>query len=713
MEQELNAAWDSQAAYAAAKTRRLHQLVILLLCLLNLLAYSNSFHTGLPIDNARIVQQDSRIFQATPANIKLILTTNYWYPLETSGLYRPFATLSFLFNYAILRNGANPAGYHVVNLALQMLNAILVYFLVWRLSKDLALAAATAALWTLHPVLTEAVTNIVGRADILAGTGVLGGLLCYIRGAAEPGRVRFGWLASLAAFASAGYFSKENAIVLPALMVAYEFTFRRKGDWHLRAAGMGAVLMPLAIWWWSRSLILLGRLHALADNPLLGTDFWTARFTALGLVGKYLGLLLYPRHLSFDYSYNQIPLVSWRFQRWADWQMLISGAILALLATFAIASYRRRPQVSFWILFAGLTFIPTSNLIVLIGAIAAERFLYLPSIAFAVAVAASILTLSRRIEKPVLAAAVISCLCIVYGIRTFVRNYDWRSEEALAESAIAVVPNSFKSHNALAGALAMQGPTQVDRGIAEAQRALEIQSTLPDKEKPTLLYSLMGKLYRIKGESLDSDRISYPEGGAVWYRKALDILTRATAIDRLWNQRMREHLMQNGVPIARIPQYGVPELYRQIGLVYLRMGEPQRALETLKYGRKLGIRDPEFYGLMANVYGQLHDYDWQAIMLIEAARAFPSDPRPGSLLPAVYAKIDTAGCAIISDQRTGELQVNARCPLVHEHMCAAREDLVQLLIEGKRDREARLMLREAQEQFHCQTRSFNFGEANQ
>src|SRR5690242_17921360 len=152
MEQELNAAWDSQAAYAAAKTRRLHQLVILLLCLLNLLAYSNSFHTVLPIDNARIVQQDSRIFQATPATIKLILTTNYWYPLETSGLYRPFATLSFLFNYAILRNGANPAGYHVVNLALQMLNAILVYFLVWRLSKDLALAAATAALWTLHPV---------------------------------------------------------------------------------------------------------------------------------------------------------------------------------------------------------------------------------------------------------------------------------------------------------------------------------------------------------------------------------------------------------------------------------------------------------------------------------------------------------------------------------------------------------------------------------
>jgi len=71
-----------------------------------------------------------------------------------------------------------PGGYHWVNLALHEVNVALVYVLGILVLGEIAPALALAAIWGLHPLLTEAVTNIVGRADLLAAFGVLAGLLC-------------------------------------------------------------------------------------------------------------------------------------------------------------------------------------------------------------------------------------------------------------------------------------------------------------------------------------------------------------------------------------------------------------------------------------------------------------------------------------------------------------------------------------------------------
>src|SRR5579862_9061405 len=100
--------------------------------------------------------------------------------METN-LYRPFTTLSYLFNYAVLGSRTDPASYHWINFAVHALNIALVYLLGLLLLEEVPLAFAVAALWALHPVLTESVTNIVGRADLLAAFGVLTGLLCYAR----------------------------------------------------------------------------------------------------------------------------------------------------------------------------------------------------------------------------------------------------------------------------------------------------------------------------------------------------------------------------------------------------------------------------------------------------------------------------------------------------------------------------------------------------
>ena len=146
---------------------RRHALATLGLWAFALLAYSNSFRAGLSLDNAWVIQEDSRIQAATSENARLILTQDYSYKNSTSGLYRPLTTFSYLLNYTILGGGANPVGYHWVNFGLHCVNILLVYWLGWLLFQRMGPAWALAAVWALHPVLTESVTNIVGRADLL------------------------------------------------------------------------------------------------------------------------------------------------------------------------------------------------------------------------------------------------------------------------------------------------------------------------------------------------------------------------------------------------------------------------------------------------------------------------------------------------------------------------------------------------------------------
>jgi hypothetical protein len=110
-----------------------HLLVCFALCVIALVAYSNSFSTGFAMDSRALLLDDPRIREATPQNVGLILQHTYWWPTGEAGLYRPFTTLSYLFNYAILGNHDRSAGYHWINFLLHLGNVLLVYLLTLRL----------------------------------------------------------------------------------------------------------------------------------------------------------------------------------------------------------------------------------------------------------------------------------------------------------------------------------------------------------------------------------------------------------------------------------------------------------------------------------------------------------------------------------------------------------------------------------------------------
>src|SRR5438105_82853 len=330
--------------------------------------YSNSLHAPFLMDNDEIILKDPRVHAVTSVQVHRVLTQQYW-ETATTGLYRPLTTLTYLFNYAILGNGEDPYGYHWFNLILHALNIVLVYALGLAVFEAVAPAVLLSALWGLHPVLTEAETNVVGRADMLAAFGVLAALLCHRRALQASGLRRIAWLAGILLAVMIGTFSKESAIVAAGVLILHDLALGLAASWRRRAAGYVAAAIPSLIYLYMRAQVLANAPHLgtlFPDNPLLGADFWTARATAARVIFKYVALLLWPARLSPDYSYNEIPLIGW------DWKSILSVIGCLAAAILAVAALRKHKTVFFGIALFFVTLAPASNLVLVIGTIMGE-----------------------------------------------------------------------------------------------------------------------------------------------------------------------------------------------------------------------------------------------------------------------------------------------------------------------------------------------------
>ena len=497
---------------------------LLAVCSLVLAAYSNSFQGALVFDNASVIGQDPRIRQATSENIGSILTGRYAYVNANTGLYRPFTTLSYLLNYAVLRNGPRSVGYHWVNLVLHEVNVALVYALGALIFEEAAPALALAAIWGLHPLLTESVTNIVGRADLLASLGVLAGLLCHMRGVLTVGRRRIAWLAGLAAAQTVGLFSKESGAILPGLILLYDLTWCERMTWRRRAPAYVAAAIPFVVFFSLRSAIGMHMLIDHAENPLVSAGFWTARLTAVKVVGKFLWLFLWPARLSADYSYNAVPLFGWRLANWEDAKALIALAVLlgaALLALLLAMRWRRKGKpLLFFLVFFFIALSPTSNLVVLIGSIMAERFFYLPSVGLAGCVVAAVSVLGRqfalqqRVVAPV-AWASLGLVCLVFTARTYTRNLDWQDGLSLWTSAVEVCPGSARPHYNLAKELERL-PGRLPEAIAEYREAVRIDPNRADAHDNlgNALSGIPGRLPEAVAEYREAVRLQFDRAEA-------------------------------------------------------------------------------------------------------------------------------------------------------------------------------------------------------
>ncbi len=696
-----------------------HLGVIAVLGAIVLLAFDNTLrHTdkyGFALDNKFILLEDPRLHEAKWDNVKQVFREDYWFPKAVSGLYRPLTTLTYMVNHSVFNNREDAFGYHWVNFLFHWADAVLVYFMVLVLMERLWPALFTGALFATHPIVTESVSNIIGRSDLLATMAVLGAFLCYVKSTTRHSWGRVWWSTLAGLITVLGVFCKESAIVVLGVVGLYDVTYRLrrqhpnwfvnlcKNFWEFFWKGYIAFLPGLFAMSIVRKIVF-ARLRPpeqpFVDNPLIGFDFWTARITAIKVVGKYFWLLFWPQTLSCDYSYNQVPIVNWSFSTWEDAKALIALAAVIVVILVAIRNYHRNKAVFFFVLFFFGTLLPSSNLIPnptfgqslfdrttwCIGSIMAERFLYLPSVGYAGCVVIAVYAVCRR--WPAVAIGALATLVVGFGARTWLRNRDWKSDVALWSRDVQACPDSFKTHKSLAYALYEKLDKEtdpqkyselLDRIISEGEKAVKVT------DRTQIVFLHLGAYYRIKGDLVaqrapDGSLASTPSSQP-WYQKSTDMLARAVPLDYAFNNDNRQKELKRGRRPEDIPDIGNHEIYWNLGLSLMRFGKYQEALNCYSYMRHLAPTNPDAYLSIASVFIAAGRPEDAAIALLQALLLDSNRQEALRLVTEIYQQIDQDGCSVVRDPANPAPKLNADCPLVRQQICAAYAGLVEVFTE--------------------------------
>lgn len=457
------------------RVERARALQAAVVALLAIGLYADSLGNGFVYDDPNAIAGNEAV---VAGDVRAILTTPSWWGDERGTLWRPLTTLTFALDYAVF--GAAPFGFHLVNVGLHALVSVLVLVVFERAGVAPAVAFAGALLFASHPVHTEAVANVVGRAELLAAAGFFLAWWCWLAAGVGAGPVATARIAGAAVTFFLALLAKENAIALPAVVLVADLLERRTEPpaavIRRRAPGY-ALLVAVALGYVALRRTVLGAIAPAAellDNPLGLLPAGERVVGAVAVVGLYALRLVFPLWLSADYSYDQIPVPDTAL----DPRVLAGLTVIVGVGVVAWWAMRRLPALALGLLFMALTFALVSNLVVPIGTIMGERLLYLPSAGFCVALAAGLAAVGRGWGF----AAAVVVLVALYGGRTVARNPVWREPLVFFETMAADAPRSARAHAELGTALAEAG--RLGEAEAAFARALAIKP-----EDPVTLYN--------------------------------------------------------------------------------------------------------------------------------------------------------------------------------------------------------------------------------
>ncbi|MCX7825455.1 MAG: DUF1736 domain-containing protein [Verrucomicrobiae bacterium] len=735
-------------------TARYDVLLIGLLLLVTLLPYLNVFR-GEFVQNARVsLEADPRIRDL--AHVEDIFNKNFGYPLNTAdGLYRPLTTLSFLFNYTILANGLNPVGYHTVNWVLHALNTLLVFYLVTVVFRSTRAGFAAGALFGCHPICTEAVASVMGRSDLLMTTLVLLGLFAHLGQIAwsnRPGRM---WPLRLMLWGLffGALLAKETGVILLPLVMLFDWLF----DWRrytgrprrdfgenllrkFRSNYIGMFLM-LIIYVILRELALRRlepKLVSFLDNPLVDAGFIGRVLTAAKLVMKSLYLLVFPRTLSADYSFNEIPVIAMPLDSMADWWSVL-GLTGILGIVFLAWWWRRRLRaLTFWTGLLLLALLPELSLFSLNNNIFSEQWLYLPAIAACALVGAVIHVATRTLMSPwwalkaemppfvdvsettllsehldaayvhrltvrrraawFLYGMAIVAVTTAFGLKTYMRNAEWENDLSLWRSAAIAVPDSAKAHKQLAWALFQSAPdgSRIEESIAEVEKAIII---LPDYEDA---YAQLGHYLGVKADRMlakerAEGKAMSPETRRV-YLAAAERLQKAAAFNKKSSEdrlrRLRQRVWASDLKLV----LGNHLIYLHLGTVFIQLGLYPQAQQAFTDALRIAPGEPVVHEGLGEALANLGKLEDAAVELLQALMLAPNRAQAWSALEFIYRKLAPDQSCIIRDP-AGRPRLNTSVTIVQGNIERAFRSLVKALLDVNQRDLARMLAEVAVDQY--------------
>ena len=440
---------------------------------LAIFASINTLKNGFAFDDESQVLKNDGIKNL--ANLPLAFTSSVWSfmgdALSLPPYYRPLFTTLFTLNYAIFGNAA--WGWHLVNVLIHAAVTLLVFIVIKEITARAMLAATTAALFAVHPAHAESVAWISGVTDPWLAVFLLPAFYFYLRYRKDGGKHLF-------AFALGFYFlallSKETAVALPMLIVYCELVhFERSRSLGQKVVG----ILTLGGWFALPTAIYIAMRYKVIEAVFVQFEPRFAPVTALLMLPmaavKYLALLLVPAGYNLHH-YTSPPAA------------LTSVALLGPLSLIAAISVLVVLSRSRALMFAAAWFIvwlapPLAGLRIFEPQFSVqERYLYLPSIGFCLAVALGIEWLRTRrflaVSGHVAAVAISMVLVIGWGLIDIEQNRVWDSTISLMRRLVETDPRSPLARTELASTYYLSGMRR--EAEIETRTALDLDPNFVD-----------------------------------------------------------------------------------------------------------------------------------------------------------------------------------------------------------------------------------------
>ncbi|OGS22125.1 MAG: hypothetical protein A3J83_03910 [Elusimicrobia bacterium RIFOXYA2_FULL_40_6] len=483
---------------------------ILLITMLGCAVYINTLVNGFVFDDFNFIVYND--FIKNWKNIFVLLNPSYFFKVipDIYGAARPVWLASLILDYSIW--GLNPFGYHLTSLLFHLLNSVLVYFLIYKITKNIPLGFLSGLLFTVHPMHTEAVNVISFRPDLMAAFFCLLGFIFYIDSVnSQKRRDKIIYFLSANIFYVFAVLSKDMAITLPLLFVLYDYYFLAEGNfgkfykrfkWHA-----GYLVLT--------TMFLLFRLPRFNYNvpTIVNTSIYSNItdniFTMSTVFANYIKLLIVPVKLCADYTCYPI------FRSMVQPEVFISIIVIIFSIFLGFFSFKKNKLVSFCIFWFFIALIPVSNIIPLLN-ISAERYLYFPSIGFCVLLAVLInsplSSLSKR-EEAKIGILLLFLILVFYSAITVTRNPVWADSYTLWSQTSAAYPNNVKARVNYAAALYDNG--DIDGAKKQYQEALkkydELKSIVVCNMNMSVIHNDLGVLY-LQQEKFRKARESFEKG---------------------------------------------------------------------------------------------------------------------------------------------------------------------------------------------------------
>ncbi|XP_048015310.1 protein O-mannosyl-transferase TMTC3 [Megalobrama amblycephala] len=457
--------------------------------------YWNSLFCGFVFDDVSAILDNKDLRPTTP--LKNLFLNDFWgTPMSeerSHKSYRPLTVLTFRLNY--LFSELSSSSYHLFNVVLHAVVCVL-FLHFCRLLLDRSTSLIAALLFAVHPIHTEAVTGVVGRAELLSSIFLLAAFLAYTKSKGADHSIVWSPIISTVFLVAVATLCKEQGITVIGICCIYEvfvaqgFTLPMLIDTLLQVLrgkdvfpyAVLQTLLKLIVLIISTLLLVIVRVQVIQsqlpvftrfDNPAAVSSTPTRQLTFNYLLPVNAWLLLNPSELCCDWTMGTIPLVESLLDP-RNFATLVFYGLLSFLAYHSLwYSHSSAKIVMMALSLIVLPFIPASNLFFPVGFVVAERVLYVPSMGFCVLVAHGFKLLSQRGGLKKMSWLLMGVLLTTHTLKTFNRNWDWESEYTLFTSALKVNRNNAKLWNNVGHALENQN--SYERALRYFLQATRVQ----------------------------------------------------------------------------------------------------------------------------------------------------------------------------------------------------------------------------------------------